>query len=111
MLMRYYTNLKNRNFPEEPYHVFNYYTIQTFKRDALKIYLEKKGISSAIYYPLSLHLQPVYKSMGFAKGDFPNSEWLQEHVLSLPMYPELTKEQIDIISDEVIKFEKIACDS
>src|SRR4030042_1919813 len=106
------------------YHVFNYYTIRLnsnlqsqsqsksesesqsqfsmshqspitkSSRDKLQRHLNSKGIATAIYYPLSLHLQEIYKPLGYNSGDFPESERAQEQVLSLPLYPELGEEQI-----------------
>jgi len=97
------------------YHVFNYYTIRLLNynnvgetlvvsrqrahsRDKLREYLTSQGIATAIYYPLSLHLQDVYRSLGYRTGDFPESEKAQEEVLSLPIYAELTEEQIERIA-------------
>jgi len=77
----------------------NYYTIRLkdsrLNRDELRKHLNAKGIQTAVYYPLSLHLQEVYKSLGHKPGDFPHSEQAQEQVLSLPMYPELSQRQIE----------------
>lgn len=82
---------------------FNYYTIRLvgpgINRSALREYLQSKGISTAVYYPLSLHLQEVYRSLGYQPGDFPESELAQEQVLSLPMYPELGDKQIEVIAN------------
>ena len=79
-------------------HSFNYYTIRLrnrgIDRDGLREYLSSKGIATAIYYPLSLHLQEVYKPLGHKMGDFPESEHAQGEVLSLPMYPELSEAQM-----------------
>ncbi|GAI43951.1 unnamed protein product, partial [marine sediment metagenome] len=69
-------------------------------------YLTAQGIATAIYYPLSLHLQEVYKSLGYKLGDFPNSEQAQEEVLSLPMYPELSEEQIEEIAKAIEAYNK-----
>jgi len=83
----------------DSYHVFNYYTIRLKNgkpnRDKLREYLNARGIVTAIYYPLSLHLQQVFKPLGYKPGDFPESEKAQEGVLSLPIYPELTEGQIE----------------
>jgi dTDP-4-amino-4,6-dideoxygalactose transaminase len=80
-------------------HSFNYYTIRLknrgIDREGLREYLSSQGIATAIYYPLSLHLQEVYKSLGYKAGNFPESECAQEEVLSLPMYPELSESQIN----------------
>jgi len=76
-------------------HSFNYYTIRISKnRDLVQKRLRENGIAAAIYYPLSLHVQEVCKDLGYKKGNFPVAEQAQEEVLSLPMYPELTEEQI-----------------
>jgi dTDP-4-amino-4,6-dideoxygalactose transaminase len=87
-------------------HVFNYYTIRVKNalRDKLQQRLEENGISCAVYYPLCLHLQEVYKEFGYKAGDFPVAEKTQEEVLSLPMYPELTKDQIQAISSLISNF-------
>ena len=89
----------------DSYHIFNYYTIRLetgkLNRDRLQQYLNSKGIATAIYYPLSLHLQEVYKPLGYKPGDFPESEKAQEEVLSLPIYPELKDNQIRRIVEEV----------
>ena len=86
----------------------NYYTIRLkdsrLNRDELRKYLESKGIQAMVYYPLSLHLQEVYQSLGYKPGDFPESEQAQEQVLSLPMYPELSQGQIEEVVDEIKKF-------
>lgn len=84
-------------------HVFNYYTIRLqtskFNRDKLQKQLADQGIATAIYYPVSLHLQQIYKAQGHQPGDFPESERAQEEVLSLPIYPELGDDEIK----EIIK--------
>ena len=86
----------------------NYYTIRLkdsrLSRNELREYLESKGIQAMVYYPLSLHLQEVYKSLAYKLGDFPQSEHAQEQVLSLPMYPELKDEQIEEIVSTTEEF-------
>lgn len=97
----YYNQLFSRtgiiapNPPNYVKHSFNYYTIRIKNfRDKVQKNLQKEGIATAIYYPLSLHLQEVYGYLDYKKGDFPVSEQVQDEVLSLPMYPELKIEQI-----------------
>ncbi len=89
-------------------HVFNYYTIRLKNsqknRNQLQQYLRTQGIASAIYYPVSLHLQDVYHHLKYKKGDFPESEKVQEEVLSLPIYPELTEEQISNVAKTIKGF-------
>lgn len=83
-------------------HVFHQYTLVVDKnRDGLQEYLQEKGIASAIYYPVPLHLQEAYKAYGFREGDFPVSEALSKKVLSLPMHTELTKETLSYIVETV----------
>lgn len=86
----------------------NYYTIRLrdsrLNRNELRKRLESKGIQTMVYYPLSLHLQEVYKYLGHKAGDFPQSERAQEQVLSLPMYPELSEEQIEEVAREIKRF-------
>lgn len=79
----------------KPYaeHAFNYYTMrvtgQSIAREELKEQLASGGIASAVYYPLSLHLQPALRELGYQTGDLPNAEQAQQEVLSLPLYPEM----------------------
>ncbi len=79
-------------------HIYNYYTIRVAggrqQRDALATHLKSHDVACAIYYPKSLHLQPVYAGLGYKPGDFPISEAAQDEMLSLPMCPELTDDQI-----------------
>jgi len=76
-------------------HIFHQYTLQVeaSRRDALKAFLQDKGIPSQIYYPIPLHLQRAYKDLGYREGDLPESEQLSNTVLSLPMHTELEKIQ------------------
>jgi dTDP-4-amino-4,6-dideoxygalactose transaminase len=78
--------------------IFNQYTIRAERRDALQAHLKEKGIGTAIYYPLPLHLQPCFAYLGYRAGQLPESERAAAEVLSLPVYPELTRAQ----QDEVI---------
>ena len=87
-------------------HVYHQYTIKVpAKRNELKEFLAKKGISSMIYYPVSNHLQEVYKDLGWKKGDLPISEDLQDKVLSLPIYPDLSNENVDLILEALKEFQ------
>ena len=87
-------------------HIFNQYTIRVKngKRDKLKEFLERQGISTVVYYPLPLHLQPCFSSLGYRKGDFPAAEKASEEVLSLPVYPELEKEEREYVVDKICEF-------
>jgi dTDP-4-amino-4,6-dideoxygalactose transaminase len=85
-------------------HVYHQYTIRVEHRDALQQFLAQHKIGNAIYYPVPLHLQPIYASLGHKPGDFPHSERAAQEVLSLPMYPELRNEQIARIAEAVAEF-------
>jgi len=90
--------------PEGYEHVYHQYTIRNEQRDALKKFLNERRIGSTIYYPYPLHLQPLYASLGYKPGDFPHSERAAKEVLSLPMYPELRKEQINAVVENIGEF-------
>lgn len=87
-------------------HVYHLFVIRTKQRDELKVYLESKGISTGIHYPVPIHLQPVYKNLGYEKGDFPIAENFAKEILSLPIYPELTKSEISKIAKTIKDFFK-----
>ncbi|MEG3438679.1 DegT/DnrJ/EryC1/StrS family aminotransferase [Pannus brasiliensis CCIBt3594] len=74
-------------------HVWNQYTILVENRDRVREGLLERDAISMVYYPIPLHLQPVYQSLGYRKGQFPVSELAAEKVLSLPMFPDLTLEE------------------
>lgn len=85
-------------------HVFHQYTIRLKNRDRVKETLDKTGVSSSmIYYPVPLHLQKAYAALGMKQGSLPVAEEAAREVLSLPMYPELTEEQIRTAAEAVIK--------
>jgi len=79
-------------------HVYHLYVIKTEKREKLYSRLKENGISAAVHYPLPLHLQEAYRYLGWKKGDFPISEACSERLLSLPMFPELTTDEIKKIA-------------
>src|SRR5207247_881445 len=85
-------------------HTYNQYTIRAERRDDLRERLVSLGIGTGVYYPAPLHLQPCFKSLGHAPGDFPVSERLCEEVLSLPVYPELGPERVRIVADAIRAF-------
>jgi len=93
--------LKIKDFAEPVYHM---YVVRVKKRDELRKYLAEKGIATGIHYPLPLHLQPAFEFLGYKKGDFPIAEKLADTVLSLPLFPELEKEEIEYIAKEIENF-------
>lgn len=82
-------------------HVYHQFVIRTKKRNHLQRYLQLKGISTGIHYPVPIHLQKAYSHLGGKIGDFPVTEMLAGEILSLPMYPELSVEQIKYISKTI----------
>ncbi len=85
-------------------HVFHQYTIRVKNRDVVKRKLDEgKVTSSMIYYPVPLHLQTAYNDLGMKPGSLPIAEQAAREVLSLPMYPELTEDQIKQVTDAVKK--------
>ncbi|MFA6091828.1 MAG: DegT/DnrJ/EryC1/StrS family aminotransferase [Elusimicrobiota bacterium] len=85
-------------------HVYHLFTMRAPKRDALMEQLKKAGISTAVYYPVPLHLQPAFKDLGYKEGAFPESEKACREALSLPMYPELGKERAMRVCAEIRRF-------
>ena len=79
------------------------YAIFSGQRDALRGRLEERGIQTHIHYPIPVHLQKAYASLGYRKGDFPIAESLADRVLSLPLYPELSMEDAAQVADEVLR--------
>ena len=78
--------------------VWHCYVIETERRDALRELLSRAGVETGLHYPLPVHLQPAYASLGYRAGDFPVTEKLCRECLSLPMFPELTEEQIQTVA-------------
>lgn len=86
------------------YHVFNQYTIRAQRRDELKHFLKEQGIGTEVYYPIPLHVQDCYRSLGYKQGDFPVSEQAAAEALSLPVFAELTDEQLAYVVDSIKTF-------
>jgi dTDP-4-amino-4,6-dideoxygalactose transaminase len=86
-------------------HSYNYYTIYVSGnkqwRDKLLIYLKNQGIHAVVFYPNSLHLQEPYSHLKHKKDEFSVSEWYQDRVISLPIYPEITEKQLKQVVDEI----------
>ncbi len=84
--------------------VYHLYVVRHAARDRLKIHLEKCGIGSGLHYPQPLHLQKCFAHFGYKLGDFPVAERAARECLSLPIYPELTDEQVDLVATEIQHF-------
>jgi len=89
---------------EGNYHVYHQYTLRVQRRDKLQAFLNELGIATMIYYPIPLHLQPVFNQLGYKKGDLPETEKAANEALSLPMFPELKQEQQDYVIEKIIEF-------
>lgn len=83
-------------------HVYHIYAVRVRNRDAFISCLNEKGIGCGIHYPLPVHLQEAYRTFAIAKGTFPVAEKCAEQLVSLPMYPELTREQIAYVADKIV---------
>jgi dTDP-4-amino-4,6-dideoxygalactose transaminase len=79
-------------------HVYHAYVVRVPHRDGVRARLADAGVQTGVHYPLPLHLQPAYRDLGYTHGDFPVAERLAGEVLSLPMFPELTEHQIEIVA-------------
>ncbi len=82
-------------------HVYHLYVIRSHNRDALQAHLKERGIGTAIHYPAPVHLQPFYSNGIDRHGQYPVSEKICNEILSLPMYPEMTEEQVEIVVSEI----------
>ncbi|MCX7820452.1 MAG: DegT/DnrJ/EryC1/StrS family aminotransferase, partial [Brevinematales bacterium] len=79
------------------------YSIRVKNRDAVIKKLNEAGIPTAVHYPIPIHLQKAYSYLGYHEGDFPVSEKVSEEIMSLPMHPFLTEENIDFVVDSIKK--------
>ena len=88
---------------EMPYarHVYHLYTVRLKERDALQAALRQDGIATGLHYPIPVHLQPAYADLGYRAGAFPIAERAAAEVLSLPVFPEMTTEQMNTVTDAV----------
>jgi dTDP-4-amino-4,6-dideoxygalactose transaminase len=89
---------------EDRTHVYNQFSIRAKKRDALRQHLQSRGVPTEIYYPGPLHLQPAYMYLGYREGNFPNAEAACREVLALPIYPELSTDQLETVVSAIADF-------
>ncbi len=85
-------------------HVYHLYVIQSDRREGLRRHLSDSGIGVGIHYPVPLHLQPAFRTLGHGAGDFPVSERLAGSILSLPMYPEISEKQLRRVVQTIAAF-------
>ena len=86
-------------------HNFHLFVIRVSVRDSLRKYLEERGIGTQIHYPIPIHLQEAYKELGYKVGDFPESEKHAKEIVSLPIYPELTTEEVETVARCIKEFQ------
>ena len=107
---RYYLdNIKNKNIilPEVKdikNHVFHLFVVRVKNRIKFQDYLEKNKIGYGIHYPLPIHLQRAYKFLGYTRGYLPVTEKVSKEIISLPIFPELKKEELEYIVNKINKF-------
>jgi dTDP-4-amino-4,6-dideoxygalactose transaminase len=83
--------------PADRRHVYHVYAIRTTRRDELQPFLQERGVATGIHYPIPVHLQKAFAELGHARGDFPLAEAAADEVLSLPMFPEMSDDQQDVV--------------
>ena len=88
--------------PADHKHVYHLYVIRSENRDALQAHLKESGIGTAIHYPKPVHLQPFYSNGLDRRGEFPVAEKICDEILSLPLYPEMTEEQVEIVASDIL---------
>ncbi len=84
--------------------VWHLYVIQVSARDELRTFLDSRGIESGIHYPVPVHLQPAFSGLGHARGSFPVTEGVSDRIVSLPMYPELSADAVELVVSAIEDF-------
>jgi dTDP-4-amino-4,6-dideoxygalactose transaminase len=82
-------------------HVYHVYAVQSDQREDLRQRLAEVDIQTGVHYPIPIHLQPAYRTLGYQSGDLPVTEQLAERILSLPMFPDLTDDQQRAVADAI----------
>lgn len=85
-------------------HIYHLYIIQTEEREALIDYLKQNGVATGVYYPIPLHLQEVYRSLGYGEGSLPRVEKAAKRTLALPLYPEMPEDKVRYVAEVVRRF-------
>ena len=95
------TDLVTPEVNEENVPVYHMYILQSEDREAVLSKLKEKGVATGVYYPVPLHLQKVYKDLGYSEGDMPVAEYLSHRTFAIPVYPELTNEQVEYVLNSI----------
>jgi dTDP-4-amino-4,6-dideoxygalactose transaminase len=90
--------------PEPGSHVFHLYVIRTKRRQELLGYLNNEGIGAGIHYPTPVHLHGAFTDLGYQRGTFPYTEAIADEILSLPLYPELSNDQLEYVAGKIRAF-------
>ncbi|MFA6168423.1 MAG: DegT/DnrJ/EryC1/StrS family aminotransferase [Gemmatimonadaceae bacterium] len=89
---------------DAPGHAWNQFVIRAPRRDELRAHLASAGISTEVYYPVPLHLQPCFADLGYQRGEFPEAERAAAEVLGLPVYPELPPDSLEYVAESIRAF-------
>jgi dTDP-4-amino-4,6-dideoxygalactose transaminase len=89
-------------------HIYHLYVVRVPERDDFQNYLREAGIGTSIHYPIPLHLQAAYRSLGYKEGDFPVAEKCAGEIVSLPMFPELTKKEIEYVAEKIREWSNLS---
>lgn len=89
---------------QSPEHVYHHFVLRAPRRDELKAFLAKRDIETEVYYPLALHLQPVFAQLGYKAGDCPRAEAASAEALAIPVHAELAPAQVDFVADSIRAF-------
>jgi dTDP-4-amino-4,6-dideoxygalactose transaminase len=87
-------------------HIYHLYVIRTTQRDVLRSFLNDQGIGTGIHYPVPIHMQNAFKFLDYNPGDLPVTETITGEILTLPMYAELTADQVETVGNAILDFEK-----
>lgn len=98
--------VKTPSMTEESSHVFHCYVIECEQRDELREFLAKREIPTLIHYPIPVHLQKAYTFLDYRQGDFPVAEKMAQEIISLPIYPELCREEVEYVAGVIAEFFK-----
>src|SRR5262249_43824069 len=85
-------------------HVYHVFTLRTPHRPALQQHLQNAGIQTGIHYPVPVHLQPAHADLGYGRGSFPQAEKAANEVISIPVHPELSPDQLREVCDAMAAF-------